>query len=283
MGQKREKRPYDRFAEYLDYTYARDHNRRPYYGPNGFGHTYVIREDGFIYLMYHGTNIVCLAPNGDITLASGGWRSLTTKARINEVLPRNWLLYSHQGIWYLADPWGRKHVFADGMTIKYRGKKVIGAGQPIRPKDLKQLKDDIRRYASCYVQALVEEGLRPPTSEDCPLCHERVHVNFSPAAPTSLMCLYSTNPRELGRPKGDVLGDTEHIKCHMARHEYPPSMIINAASEIGISPLSRALIVERMGKNDPSGYLEGVTLDVVKEQLQRVLTRYLQRRYGMGV
>jgi len=282
MGRRRQKRLYDRFTEFLGYPYARDRNRRPFYGLCGArDHTYVTREDGFIYIVYHGTSIVCLSPNGDITLSTGGWRSFTTKARINEVLPRGWSLYSDLGVWYLSDPWKRKHVFADGMTIKYRGKKVIGAGQPIRPKDLKNLKAKIRNYAVEYVRRLRGWQLMEPSDTECPHCHERLHRDLHDAPPTSLQCLaHHGNTKGLGRPKGDVLGDITHIQQHIYEAVCPSSMIINAALELGAGPVARTLIVERLSSsviNTLSNYTE----DVAAIQLERTLTRYLRRRYGM--
>lgn len=280
MGRKREKRPYDRFAEYLDYKYARDHNRRPFYELYvGRGHTYVIREDGLIYITYHGTTIVCLAPNGDITLSSGGWRTLTTKTRINAILPRNWHVYSDMGVWYLQDPWKRKRIFADGMTIKYRGKKVLGEGQPISPKDLKHLKMKILRYATEYTRRLCDYAMGPPENTECPYCRERLYQDFGAAPATSLDLLI--RPKGAGRPKGDVFGSIDHIEKHISEGEYPSSMIINAAHAFGCSPAAHSLLTERMMPSHPCT-LSGGTLDVAVRQVQRVLVRYLRRRYGMG-
>lgn len=50
------------------------------------GNTYIIREDDeSISVRYHATNIVNVTEDGVITLNSGGYRTHTTKSRLNEI------------------------------------------------------------------------------------------------------------------------------------------------------------------------------------------------------
>ncbi len=44
--------------------------------------TYLLRNDGYIALKYHSTEVVKFYPNGDIVLDNGGWYTSTTKERI---------------------------------------------------------------------------------------------------------------------------------------------------------------------------------------------------------
>jgi hypothetical protein len=47
--------------------------------------TTISRIDGRIIVTYHSTPVVTVDADGTITLNSGGWRSATTKIRINQV------------------------------------------------------------------------------------------------------------------------------------------------------------------------------------------------------
>jgi len=66
--------------------------------------------EGTICLRLHHTYIVVFYANGDIKLNSGGWRTVTTKAAINEVSPRR--VNQVKGEWYVGD-----REFFDGMII----------------------------------------------------------------------------------------------------------------------------------------------------------------------
>lgn len=76
--------------------------------------TYLVRRGDNIALMYYCTDVVTFTPAGDIILDSGGWRTNTTKRRINQVIggrltQRNWM-------WYIDDT-----AFVDGSVVKADG------------------------------------------------------------------------------------------------------------------------------------------------------------------
>lgn len=51
----------------------------------GTRHTTVVRKpSGEIRVMYHSTDVVTVHANGNVTLDTGGWRSVTTKTRMNQ-------------------------------------------------------------------------------------------------------------------------------------------------------------------------------------------------------
>jgi hypothetical protein len=50
-------------------------------------HNTYVREDGdAIVVKFHATDIIRISPDGTVTLDTGGWRSVTTKQRMNAVL-----------------------------------------------------------------------------------------------------------------------------------------------------------------------------------------------------
>jgi hypothetical protein len=67
----------------------------------------------------YATDIVLIHRNGNFTLNSGGWRTATTKARINEYSPVR--LWQKKGVWYIGDV-----KFAENVVVDSAGKVVCG-------------------------------------------------------------------------------------------------------------------------------------------------------------
>jgi hypothetical protein len=75
--------------------------------------------DGSSYRLYlHGHNIA-LRDKTILTLHSCGWRTTTTKERLNGVLSKlNMTIKQTKGVWRVYDANGDSVPFEDGMTIK---------------------------------------------------------------------------------------------------------------------------------------------------------------------
>ena len=61
--------------------------------------------DGVLRVRYHSTNVVTVYPNGRIVLDTGGWRTATTKLRMNQAsneLGLGFQVYQQDGKWYVA-------------------------------------------------------------------------------------------------------------------------------------------------------------------------------------
>lgn len=87
--------------------------------------TVVSRRVGRAVVRYHATDVVVAGSGGTVTLNSGGWRTATTKRRINAFLPEGWHLYQHRHEWFLRAPDGREVPFADGITLLPDGTAVV--------------------------------------------------------------------------------------------------------------------------------------------------------------
>ena len=81
---------------------------------------------GSIALKLHNTDIMTAYPDNTVTLNTGGWRTVTTKARMNDFLPFG-RIYQKDFIWYLSLG-NVDHVYDDGMelsetdcTVSYTG------------------------------------------------------------------------------------------------------------------------------------------------------------------
>lgn len=74
-------------------------------------------------VIYHQTAVVKFATSGQVWLNSGGWRTVTTKARMNQVSEYYGLgfrVYQKGGKrnWFVTLPTGETVPFADGMSFQ---------------------------------------------------------------------------------------------------------------------------------------------------------------------
>lgn len=83
--------------------------------------TYLERlPSGSIGVKLHATYVVVIHADGTYTLNSGGWRTVTTKSRINQFSPA--YVYQDDGEWYVNDGgFGNRVAFEDGMRVRPGG------------------------------------------------------------------------------------------------------------------------------------------------------------------
>lgn len=68
--------------------------------------TSIARRDGVLQITYHGTDVVSAYPDGRIILDTGGWRTTTTKARMNQAASQfdlGFMVYQRNYRWYVVD------------------------------------------------------------------------------------------------------------------------------------------------------------------------------------
>jgi hypothetical protein len=169
----------------------------------------------------HKTDIVTIHPDDSQHYDSGGWRTVTTKDRINRYGLA--LVYSERGTWYVQ-PHDHKHpvahlrapaVFADGMRIFPCG-KVEGAGidtTTARERVLKQ----VAGYVKGFAAHVAENGLAAPSSGDCWGCaFQRADTDAGSLPP---------GQRE---PMG-----LDHYFSHFKERYYVPSLLWRACQRAG--------------------------------------------------
>lgn len=94
---------------------------RPWYSTKT-ATTVVTNEDGTESCLYHQTKIVTWdrATRGTAVLNSGGYRTATTKTRMNEVSKHYGLgfcVFQKCGDWFVTDHNGQTFPFVDGMDV----------------------------------------------------------------------------------------------------------------------------------------------------------------------
>lgn len=165
------------------------------------------RPEGDIAVRLHATDVVTFHPDGTVTLNSGGWLTVTTKARINDYLPGGIVLSSIKGRWYLVysghgeyDAEGNWHYvkserpavpYSDGVTIDLASLDVIGgeaAAEAVKSED--SANEKMRKAVDKYVRKTKPEDIVRAFDNgmgDCLLCnwpgrkdeaeHLRLHVD----------------------------------------------------------------------------------------------------------
>jgi len=73
--------------------------------------------DGSIGLKFHRTVILRYNADGTMTVDAGGFRTSTTKERLNQAMPEGFRIYSKGGTWKVDAPNGETYDFQDGWKI----------------------------------------------------------------------------------------------------------------------------------------------------------------------
>lgn len=78
--------------------------------------TYLRRINDTIEMVYHNTPVVTYHPDNTISLNSGGYHTVTTKARMNSALGNKGYVFQKNHKWYFHAN-GFSHSFIDGIRI----------------------------------------------------------------------------------------------------------------------------------------------------------------------
>lgn len=88
--------------------------------------TRLINHRAYFAIRYHQTDVVIICRNGTYRLYSDGYRTVTTKRRINQYLPPGWYLWQEDFVWYVSTGYytangSKTYLFRDGFRIGPRG------------------------------------------------------------------------------------------------------------------------------------------------------------------
>ncbi|MFA4971501.1 MAG: hypothetical protein WC683_02730 [bacterium] len=233
--------------------------------------TSVCLNAGNIELHLFGSKIAVFRKSGGMIISSCGFKTATTKGRLNALMPAGLAIYTDAGIWYVKMykpgeyPWaspGKAYVFTDGMTVTESG-KVKGAPLATDKKtrsDIK-LKKRARKFVSDYMDALFALKVPKPSGADCWAC---------------LMKDKSGKPVLDGDPKSHILG-------HMEEPYYVPSMLMNAINEAGgpgHMPRPVHSVLHALWEQGVAA--DGYWAKYGRERLTKLLTAYIYRRLGFA-
>lgn len=194
--------------------------------------TYLYKVGDDYAVKLHATDVVTICSNGAYILNTGGWRTPTTKDRINRYAPG--VAYSDKGEWYWKPArrsWdeGIAYPFADGMRV-YADGRVEGAGvdaAPLRRAVLRKVK----KYVDGFAESVHKHGLDHPSSGDCWGCSMRAE-----------------NEDKL--PPGHGIMGVDHIFSHFEELYYVPSLLWRAVQNCGNPEFCYRLSVDRAMAGD---------------------------------
>lgn len=220
--------------------------------------TYLKRlNEKCIALRLHDTNVIeWFKEGGLIVLTSGGWRTVTTKDRLNAYQPYH--VYTIKGTWLVDGPLGKTYTFADGLTI-HRNGKVSNAGEPVDTKKVSALKRKVGQYAKDFTAALLCGDVPAPGGGDCWSC-----------------ALHD----DKGRPMGEFMNDSSHILSHIEEKYYVGALAFNAVEMFGGSRALKGSIQAIWEKREDCiwpGAIEG------PHGLTKYIRRYCLRQLGFQV
>jgi hypothetical protein len=189
--------------------------------------TYLSKDGDDFVVTLHSTKIIRISPENEIVLNSGGYRTKTTKQRLNEFSKAS--VNQKSGIWYIND------------IAFYDGVKIDANGSLINPKNLtKELEDKktkldkmVKKYIAGYIQWALENGVER-SSVDCWYC---------------LMGLCDS---------------IDHVWCHLEENYYFGSFIDVAISGTTYTPYRRPLIEQEL-KANKTDMLKGILTSYFKK------------------
>lgn len=222
-------------------------------------------DDGQHIVRLHETDIMTYQPDGRICLNSGGWRTVTTKDRLNWFLPNGWRIEQRAKVWYLqtidsASKTIAEYPFADGMTIDSDG-TVTGAASKTKVKRAQQLNRMINRYSKTFIERLAAGKVPTPSNGDCWYCALRSQNNL---------------------PLGEETRRTDHLDAHLKERYYVPSLLRRAVEVGGASIAARDYLAAIWHGVPPEQANRQDFANHAKDQLRRDLRVYLRRQYGLA-
>jgi hypothetical protein len=126
-------------------------------------HNTWVERDGNdeINVRFHNTVIVAYHRAGGATLRTGGWMTVTTKARLNNLVPSGWSVYQKDWDWFLRFGGCRELDFVEGV-------RVYPDGGSVTPRAAKQATDALSLAE--LVEGLQAAGLQVEQGEQLGPC-----------------------------------------------------------------------------------------------------------------
>lgn len=210
-----------------------------------------------ITITYHNNPVVNLYPEYT-SYSSCGWKTNTTKERINWFLPEGFSLYQEKSVWYIVKHGTSfKYTFADGLTIDLNGNVYNDA--PSNEQDTtKATIKAIKQYVDGYIKALLQNEIENPSDADCWYC-----------------AMQTTDGENLG----DAMKNNDHILSHMEESYFVPSLLVNAEK------FSHHMSI--MSKDGCARLMQGDSISewqasIVTRDVKSTLTAYLKHELGIA-
>ena len=196
--------------------------------------TYLIRGENAIGLLLHSTIVASYGADDTVTLNSGGWRTVTTKDRMNlfSGLAR-FVVNSNGGIWFVKfyppdnsyfDRWTFDNSairYFDGMKLDLANRRLLNPEDSPDFGNIDHANDATNKAIDRYLK-----GFTPDVARDL-----LAQIETGGYRGDCWFC--SMRSTEDGRPLGETVNDTEHLVSHLEERYYMVSLVVNAYSRYG--------------------------------------------------
>jgi|TARA_Y100001937_G_C7016730_1_gene283543 hypothetical protein len=210
----------------------------------------VVRDDNGYGIRLHDTEVV-IHYKDRIVLDSGGHKTRTTKARMNEYTPFN--VIQKQKVWYVERVYKsilHKIPFEDGITL-YNNGTIKGQGKD--PKETIKLTKRVKQYSKDYAKEFMKGNIPKPSNGDC------------------WSCLFHKD----GKPT--IAKD--HIISHLDDKYYVPSMLYNMFDSGCLSQYTLEVICLAWEGHPVEN---GIYPNLVQEQIQKAIYKFCARDLGIA-
>jgi len=221
-------------------------------------------EDDKIIIKYHSSDIVELTES-TIKLDSCGYKTYTTKERLNWYIPTPYSLYQKDHVWYVWNYEDKKtYVFQDGIVfIKMQDRTwnldLTTCAKQSEIKRIKSTKRKINNYVNKYIKALTQGELKKPSEGDCWYCLFQTEDNIS---------------------LGQATNNIDHLESHFDENYLVPSLLMNAIRFYPMSPFSNGILGDIWFNPDKPDISWGV--DIFKDQARSSLKKFLYREFNIA-
>jgi hypothetical protein len=265
---------YNKLNEYLNATpYGRNNGHRP----TDLNNTRIVRtSEHSIGIKLHETIVVNYFDDGKIQLNTDGWKTITTRDRMN-YWQNDFEIYQMKFIWYLLYK-DNKYLFQDNMILFPSGKVELN-GKVIKPmssnneKKLLKLKTKTDKYCKEFIDKFFKHEIEKPNQGDCFYCQGMVEQ------------------AELINGKIEITGmctNGDHILSHIKENYFVPTLLNNAIQWneniglYGLAPIDKHNIAWGW-KVDGWETVQPFALDITKKRLNMLLKRYISKQIGFGI
>jgi len=210
-------------------------------------HTVLHRvDDSTIAIKLHSTDVITYHSDGRIMFDSGGWKTPTTKERMNSFSPAR--IHQATGSWEISID-AIPANFADRIT--WTGKKWQGAGED--PSKAIKLAERAAKFARDYMDAFDAGKVPAPSNGDCWGC-----------------LMKTTNGKT-------AMGGSEHILSHMKEKYYVPSLLARAIERFPVAPVAMWYVSDKW-----AGTHNNAMAEFERASLYKSLYRYLKAELGLA-
>lgn len=228
--------------------------------------TYLVRNSGVpgdsIHLKLHHTYILTWYADGRIELNTGGWLTVTTKARINKYLPSGYTISQERGVWYVQqhtdgpEYWKTLGIYVDGMVINTLDGSISGMSPTDDGKERNKLRRRVAQFAKHYMAEFQAGKVPAPSVGDCFYCAMRTVDG--------------------NKPLGEAVKDTDHILSHLDEGYYVPSLLHRAFETQPHSLAMGWALAKHWGGQDIP------VPEFIYSQLQKSLSKYILKQLGQA-